>query len=174
MKDRYVMIRFKLSHGMKILFVGINPHPGSYRRGVPFSNNKMFWYLLHDAGLLPETRQDLRDDKKLKEVYNNRFNRIYQLGLINLIDRPTKTVSELRRSESIHGRKRLFAAIRRYHPHIVCFVGKTPYQFFSELSQCTYGWQPKIASSKIYVMHAPHHGPAIIRIHELQELSAAA
>jgi hypothetical protein len=36
------MIRYKYRKA-KILFVGINPHPGSFRRGVPFSNNKMFW-----------------------------------------------------------------------------------------------------------------------------------
>jgi double-stranded uracil-DNA glycosylase len=30
----------------EILFVGINPHPGSFNRRVPFSNNKLFWYLL--------------------------------------------------------------------------------------------------------------------------------
>jgi TDG/mug DNA glycosylase family protein len=36
------MIAYKTSKNAKILFVGINPHPGSYRRGVPFSNNKMF------------------------------------------------------------------------------------------------------------------------------------
>lgn len=35
----------------KILFVGINPHFGSYARGVPFSNNKSFWYLLSEAGV---------------------------------------------------------------------------------------------------------------------------
>lgn len=40
------MIAYKLSKNARILFVGINPHPGSFRRGVPFSNNKMFWYRL--------------------------------------------------------------------------------------------------------------------------------
>ena len=41
------MIAYKISKNARILFVGINPHPGSYRRSVPFSNNKMFWYLLN-------------------------------------------------------------------------------------------------------------------------------
>ena len=50
------MIAYKTSKNAKILFVGINPHPGSYRRGVPFSNNKMFWYLLNRAGLLDEVK----------------------------------------------------------------------------------------------------------------------
>ena len=54
------MIAYKISKNAKILFVGINPHPGSYRRGVPFSNNKMFWYLLNRAGLLDEAERDLK------------------------------------------------------------------------------------------------------------------
>ena len=53
------MIRYRYKNP-KILFVGINPHPGSFSRSVPFSNNKMFWYLLSDAGLLKETRDELR------------------------------------------------------------------------------------------------------------------
>ena len=49
---------------VKILFVGINPHPGSWDRcGVPFSNNKMFWYLLNRAGLLQEAEHDLKNDQ---------------------------------------------------------------------------------------------------------------
>jgi hypothetical protein len=31
------MIVYKVSKNARILFVGINPHLGSYRRGVPFS-----------------------------------------------------------------------------------------------------------------------------------------
>src|SRR5690349_3706747 len=54
------MVAYKTSKDARVLFVGINPHPGSYRRGVPFSNNKMFWYLLNRAGLLRETEKDLR------------------------------------------------------------------------------------------------------------------
>jgi TDG/mug DNA glycosylase family protein len=52
-------------HNSKLLFIGINPHEGSYRRAVPFSNNKMFWYLLNQAGLIKEKVEDLRNDEKL-------------------------------------------------------------------------------------------------------------
>ena len=55
------MIAYKTSKHAKVLFVGINPHPGSYRRGVPFSNNKMFWYLLNRSGLLAEAESDLKE-----------------------------------------------------------------------------------------------------------------
>ena len=89
------MIRYRYRNA-KILFVGINPHPGSFRRGVPFSNNKMFWYLLADAGLLQESRDELRDDAFLKRLYSEDFNPRYRLGFVNLIDRPTRDITELR------------------------------------------------------------------------------
>ena len=67
------MIAYKTSKDARVLFVGINPHPGSYRRGVPFSNNKMFWYLLNRAGLLQEAEKDLRNDQSLKRIYEGKF-----------------------------------------------------------------------------------------------------
>jgi double-stranded uracil-DNA glycosylase len=77
--------------------MGINPHPGSYRRGVPFSNNKMFWYLLNRAGLLREVESDLRNDQHLKRIYDNKFLPQYGLNFVNLVDRPTVNVTELKR-----------------------------------------------------------------------------
>ena len=83
------MIEYKVDRNLRILFVGINPHPGSYRRGVPFSNNKTFWYLLNRAGLLQEDENDLRSDDGLKEMYDRRFLPRYRLGFVNLVERPT-------------------------------------------------------------------------------------
>lgn len=167
------MITYQLSYGMKILFVGINPHPGSYRRGVPFSNTKTFWYFLYDAGLLEESRIELRDDKKLKELYENRFVDYYHFGFINLIYKPTRTIAQLKKQDALKGRKRIFTAIYKYRPCIVCFVGKTTYCLFIQRSQCSYGWQPTIGSSKVFVMHAPLHGPSEVRINELLVLKNA-
>ena len=97
------MIAYKISKNAKILFVGINPHPGSYRRGVPFSNNKMFWYLLNRAGLLEEAERDLKNDESLKQLYDNRFVRKYALNFVNLVDRPTVDVTELEKGEEQAG-----------------------------------------------------------------------
>ncbi len=163
------MIKYQLSRNLKILFVGINPHPGSAKRGVPFSNNKMFWYLLSDAGLIAESRQELRDDVALKQLYARRFTKQYHLGLINLIDRPTRTVAQLKKAEAEPGRERLLAVIKRYKPRVVCFVGKFTYCLFAQVSACSYGWQQSVGVSKIYVMHAPHHGLAIVRVREFRE-----
>lgn len=169
---RYTKIKYQVSRNSKILFVGTNPSPGSYRRQVPFSSNKSFWYLLHDAGLLPEGRHELQDDEKLKKIFIEKFTKIYHMGLINLVFRPTKTVSEIKREEAIPGNLRVVSIIEYYHPLVVCFVGKGTYQLFTQTSHCKYGWQKAIGSSKVFVMHSPIHGFASIRIKELKEISA--
>lgn len=167
------MIKYQVDYGLKILFIGVNPHPGSYARGVPFSNNKLFWYLLSDAGLIAQSREYLKDDKRLKQFYSHDFIERYHFGSLNVVNRPSRTATELKRREAIPGQKRIIAAIQKYEPQIVCFVGKITYQLFSGLREVHYGWQPMIAASKIFVMHAPHHGPAKIRIEELHAMMRA-
>ena|SRR5579872_2632578 len=164
------MINYHLSHTMKILFVGINPSLGTYRRRIPFSNNKMFWYLLNAAGLINEQREDLRNDKKLRKMYDTKFGPMYQLGITNLVDRPADRIAELKAGEEIRGRKRIYSIIKRYKPKIVCFVGKATYEKFIGRSVKTYGWKPTIGSSKIFLMHSPLHGLASVRVAELKKI----
>jgi double-stranded uracil-DNA glycosylase len=165
------MIKYQIGYGLKILFIGINPHPGSYSRGVPFSHNKMFWYLLHDAGLLPQPRELLKDDAYIKKLYLHSFKKVYRFGLLNIVDRPTRTAAEIKNIEALPGKKRLLATIKKYQPLVVCFIGKKTYELFIKSSKISYGWHPAISLSKIYVMHSPNHGLARIRIKELKEIS---
>jgi len=167
------MIKYKLGYGLKILFIGINPHPGSDQRGVPYSNNKMFWYLMIAAGLIKESRETVRDDKKLKYIYENEFQQKYHFGLLNLVDAPTRTAAEVTQKDVIKGRKRILNAIYTYKPKVVCFVGKITYNLFIGSSKSDYGWQPDIDQSKIYMSHFPHRGLASVRIKELQEIYEA-
>jgi TDG/mug DNA glycosylase family protein len=168
------MIEHQIASDLYILFVGINPHPGSDRREVPFSNNKMFWYLLHAAGVLSENLAHLKDDASLKEIYMTRLTSVHRLGLINLIDRPSRSVNELRRGEELPGAERLTKVIEEYRPRVVCFVGKLQYQLFYGISSCDYGWQAPLGDAKIFVMHAPLRGAKIIRIRELEEMMRVA
>jgi double-stranded uracil-DNA glycosylase len=158
----------------KLLFVGINPHDGSYSRGVPFSNNKMFWYLLSRAGIIDESIDELKDDKRLKEIYAEKFNHVYQLGMVSIIDRPTIDVTLIEKGEEIPGVKRLESIIRNQKPPVVCFIGKVTYQKFSGLKNVSFGWQPDLYQSKMYVMHFPLRGEASIRVEELKEIAAYA
>lgn len=161
------MIRYHFRK-TKILFVGINPHHGSYRRGVPFSNNKLFWYLLARAGLVKEKVEDLRDDKALKSIYQNKFNKVYSLGLVNVINRPTRDVTELLRGEEQSGQRRICKIIRSEQPTVVCFIGKISYQKFSGSKNVSFGWLQNPSSSKMFVMHFPLHGKASVRVRELK------
>ena len=167
------MIHYKLSRDAKILFVGINPHPGSFRRGVPFSNNKMFWYLLNRAGLLRETESDLKNDATLKSIYERKFQPIYDLNLLNLVDRPTVDVTLLKKGEERLGVRRLVKAIKTYRPRIVCFIGKIALQTFRGSRSCDWGWQTNIEGVPVYLMHFPIRGPAAVRIQDLLEIKSA-
>lgn len=167
------MIEYKISRNARILFVGINPHPGSDRRGVPFSNNKMFWYLLNRAGLLNEVESDLKSDESLKHIYDKKFIPKYGLNFVNLVDRPTKDVTELKKGEEQAGIKRLLRIIRTCRPRVVCFIGKIAFNTYSGGRHCDWGWQKKIGNSKAYLMHFPIRGPASIRVNELKEVKRA-
>jgi TDG/mug DNA glycosylase family protein len=167
------MIKYRVARNVRILFVGINPHPGSDRRGVPFSNNKTFWYLLNRAGLLNEDENTLRTDRGLKEMYDKRFLPKYRLSFINLVDRPTVEVTKLKRGEEKAGVERVINVILPYKPRIACFVGKVTYNRFRGTRDCDYRWQENVGTTRVYVMHFPIRGPAEIRIRELEELKQA-
>ena len=154
----------------RILFVGINPHFGSFNRGVPFSNNKMFWYLLSDAGILAETRDQLRDDEALRRIYKEKFNTIYGLGFVNIINRPTRDITALKKSEELPGRKRISRIIKTENPSIVCFIGKVAYEKYIGSKDFSFGWQEPINKSRIFVMHFPLRGKAVVRTRELRDV----
>lgn len=168
------MIEYKISSNPKVLFVGINPHPGSHRRGVPFSNNKMFWYLLNRAGLLNERECDLKNDESLKRVYDDKFAPEYGLNFVNLVDRPTVEVTELIKGEEQAGVRRALGIIRTRRPKIVCFIGKVTFNKFYGSRECHFGWQPGIEKTRVYLMHFPIRGLASIRVKELKEIKRMA
>ena len=167
------MIEYRISRNTKILFVGINPHHGSDRRGVPFSNNKMFWYILSMAGAIEEDRDYIKDDQKLRHLYYDLFSEKYGLSLVNLVDRPTRDVSELRSGEEKEDKLRLDKIIQEYAPRVVCFVGKVTYEKFSGTKKFNYGWNGNLYKSGIYVMHFPLRGKASVRVEEIRAILRA-
>ncbi len=165
------MIHYRFTKDARILFVGINPHYGSDRRGVPFSNNKTFWYLLSDAGLILEGRDDLRDDAGLRRFYDRKFAGKYGLNIINIVDRPSVTASDLKEGEEKYGNRRLRRIVKEYSPAVVCFVGKVTFQKFSGTKNPKFGWNGKLFRSRVYVMHFPIRGKASIRVKELKTVA---
>lgn len=167
------MIKYFVPDRARILFIGINPHNGSYARGVPFSNNKTFWYLLSDSGTIREKRGFLKDDRNLKEFYAKRFSKEYGLGLLNVVDRPTRDVTSLKHGEESSGVRRIISAIKKKRPRVVCFVGKVAFQRFSSKKSVGFGWNGDIYSSAVFVMHFLIRGKASVRITELKEVLRA-
>jgi len=140
---------------------------------VPFSNNKMFWYLLSDAGILKEKRNELGNDEELKRIYREKFNRIYRLGFVNIIDRPTRDISALKKGEELPGRRRISRIIRTENPPVVCFIGKISYEKYIGSKDFSFGWQEPINQSRMFVMHFPLRGQATVRTSELREVVQA-
>jgi double-stranded uracil-DNA glycosylase len=109
----------RLSHGLRILFVGINPGIRSAVTSHHFAGfSNRFWKLLTESRLVPEP-VTCEDDHRLPE---------WGLGLTNLVARPTRGVSDLRPSEYQAGWRVLERKIRRYRPGVVALVGVTVYR----------------------------------------------
>lgn len=168
------MIRYKLSKRPDILFIGINPHPGSFKNGVPFSNNKTFWYQLNSSGLIQEDLSSLKDNAKLREIYKKKFVQFYRLNFLNVINRPTPSVIGLKKREETTGRLRIIRAIKNYNPKVVCFIGKITFERFSGRVNTRFGWQKDMYNSKMFLMHFPLRGEGRIRIRELKAIARVA
>lgn len=71
---------------------------------------------MHQSGLVPDV-VTYKDDARLPRDYN--------IGLTNLVARPTTSASELSAASDMRpGVPLLLAKILRFRPQIVCFVGK--------------------------------------------------
>ena len=57
-------------------------------------------------------------------IYDKKFLPEYGLKFVNLVDRPTIDVTELKKGEEQAGVRRALRIIRTYRPKVVCFIGK--------------------------------------------------
>jgi double-stranded uracil-DNA glycosylase len=155
-------LRDRVGPGTRILFVGINPGLRSAALGHHFAGySNRFWKLLGDAGFVPEGFGFERDAELPQ----------FGLGITNLVARPTPGVSDLQRGDFARGRRRLKAAIARWHPPIVALVGVTVYRELFELRSGTVklGEQAaRLHGARLFVLPNPsgrnaHHPYATMR-----------
>ena len=109
---------------------------------------------------------------KLRKIYREKFNQVDGLGLINIINRPTRDITLLKKGEQLTGRKKMESVIKIQKPFVVCFIGKIAYEKYIGSKKFDFGWQDDIHASKIFVMHFPLRGQASVRIHELKTVAA--
>ena len=111
-----------IKYGLKVLFVGYNPGITSASTGHHYAHkSNRFWKLLYESGLTPERLQAV-DDRKLLEL---------DFGSTNIIDRPSKTESEIKPEEFRAGSKFLYKLISELEPRIVCYVGIGVYKSYA-------------------------------------------
>ena len=150
-------LKDRIASDLRVLFVGINPGVRSAQTGHHFAGySNRFWKLLNDSGLTPET-VTYKDDKRLPN---------WQLGITNLIARPSPGIADLRPSEYVEGWKVLNRKIRRLKPRMVALVGVTVYRailpLLHEASEVpnsrgsVVGLQPlRIHGAKVFVLPNP-------------------
>jgi TDG/mug DNA glycosylase family protein len=112
-------LRDRISPGVDVLFVGINPGVRSALTGHHFAGfSNRFWKLLFESRLVPE-RITFQDDDRLPE---------WGFGVTNIIARATPGIDTLLPHEYVGGRKRLLAKIRKFQPRVVALVGVTVFR----------------------------------------------
>ncbi len=117
-------LKDRISPGLRVLLVGINPGVRSALTGHHFAGfSNRFWRLLADSGLVPELLS-FEQDHRLPE---------FGFGITNLVARPTPGINDLAPAEYVEGWKALEAKIRRFRPEVVALVGVTLYRAIEPL-----------------------------------------
>ena len=112
-------LRDRIAPDLRVLFVGINPGVRSAVTGHHFAGfSNRFWKLLVESRLVPEPITYV-DDARLLE---------WDLGITNLVPRPTPGINDLRPTEYVEGWTLLERKIERYRPQVVALVGVTVYR----------------------------------------------
>lgn len=110
-----------VTYNLKILFIGYNPGLLSSKVGHHYAHkSNRFWRLLYESGLTP-SKFDAFEDRRLLE---------FDFGSTNIIDRPSKSASEIETLEIKKGSQNLYGLIKELKPKIACYVGIGVYKAF--------------------------------------------
>lgn len=130
-------LRDYLRANLDLVIVGINPGTKSWATGHHYAGaGNHFWPLLFESGLVSEPLT-YADDARVLE---------WNIGLTNMVARPSASVADLSLEELRAGAKSLARKLMRYHPRVVAFNGKRIYEVFSG-KPCAFGRQPDSSSS---------------------------
>ena len=138
-----------LAPGLDVVFVGFNPSLPSAHAGHHYANPRNYFYrLLHSSGLTPRLFAPPEDGQLLR----------YGIGLTNLTDMPSRTISDLPRGALSAGRDVLRQKLEQCAPKVVCFNGLLAYRAFFGRATAP-GLQPDhIGTSRVFVV--PSTSPA--------------
>lgn len=136
-----------LAPHLSVIFCGLNPALTAQRDGHNFSNrSNRFWRVLHLAGFTPRLLRAEEEREMLQ----------YGLGLTSAVARPTKSASELKKSDYIAAAPVLEGKIRTLAPSNLAFLGKAAYSAISLRADVEWGRQPdEFAGTSIWVLPNP-------------------
>ncbi|KAL8776427.1 MAG: hypothetical protein Q9213_008276 [Squamulea squamosa] len=130
-----------LAPNLICLFVGLNPGIRTATTGHAYNHpSNLFWRLLHKSKCTPRLCR-AEEDGDMPKLYN--------LGLTNIVSRPTKDGAELSKAEMDAGVAELEAKIALQRPEAVAIVGKSIWESIWRVrhgsnmkkNQFKYGWQ---------------------------------
>jgi TDG/mug DNA glycosylase family protein len=136
-----------LAPGLSVVFCGLNPALTAARDGHNFSNpNNRFWRVLHLAGFTPRLLR-AEEERELLE---------YGCGVTSAVSRPTKSASELKRSDYVGAAPALANKIRTFAPVNLAFLGKAAYAAISLRANIEWGRQPEeFAGAAVWLLPNP-------------------
>ena len=113
-----------LDCNLKIIFVGYNPGEKAAALGHHYAGRgNHFWRLLYDSGLTPVLYLPQEEEKLLQLGY----------GLTNIVARPSRSSSDLNKTELQSGAQELRDKISCFKPQLVCLLGKEVYRHYAGL-----------------------------------------
>lgn len=123
-----------LAYGLDVVFCGINPGCMSAQRGHHFAHpSNHFWKCLHQSGFTPRLLPP-SEDSSLPKTFN--------IGLTDLVDRPSAEASELSSSERASSVPILLSKLALHRPRFLCLVGISNWEILQKaLLQMTTGPQ---------------------------------
>ncbi|HET7560699.1 MAG TPA: mismatch-specific DNA-glycosylase [Limnochordia bacterium] len=127
-----------LAPGLDVVFVGLNPGRRSAAASHHFAGpGNHFWRLLFEAGFTP-VRLAPVDDTRLLE---------WQIGLTNIVDRPSRGEADLSQAELAAGGEALRRKLAPLAPRVVALLGKQVYRHYAELpASRRLDWGPQAPS----------------------------
>lgn len=130
-----------------VVFCGMNPGLTTALVGHHFASpGNRFWPALARAGFTPKTLTPDREQELLP----------LGLGLTNLVERATRDVSELSRTELVAGGERLRAEMERYRPVWLAFLGITGYRTAFGVRDARVGPQDRrLGDTRVWLLPNP-------------------
>ncbi len=129
---------------LRLVFVGFNPGTRSAAVGHYYAGRgNLFWPLLYEVGLLPESLTYVEDNRILE----------FGIGLTDLVQRSTPSSADLSSAEARAGIVPLQRKLVTYAPLVVCFNGKGVYAWYSKERTVSLGaQQATIGRSRVFVV----------------------